>query len=98
MSVQGQNRKCLRRRGTSVLPPTADMRTPTAQDRFVPNAAVRHVDAVESLLSTLGATLIEPNLRHWVNAVIEWMTTLFHTKTTMQLCIGATEYCRGGVD
>ena len=26
----------------------------------MPNAAVRHVDAVESLLSTLGATLIEP--------------------------------------
>ena len=48
--------------------------------------------------NVLGATLIEPNLRHWVNAVIEWITTLFHTKTTMQLCIGATEYCRGGVD
>ena len=28
-----------------------------------------------------------------VNVVIEWMTTLFHTKTTMRLYTNATEYC-----
>ena len=37
MSVVGQNRKCLRRRGISVLPPTADIGTPTAQVGFVPD-------------------------------------------------------------
>jgi hypothetical protein len=36
MSESGQNRKCLRRRGMSALPPTADIGTPTAQVRFVP--------------------------------------------------------------
>jgi hypothetical protein len=34
----GQNRKCLRRPGSSVLPPTADTSTPIAQARFVPEA------------------------------------------------------------
>jgi hypothetical protein len=40
MSELGQNRKCLGRRGMSVLPPTADIGTPTAQVRFVPSPEV----------------------------------------------------------
>ena len=32
MSQMGQNRKCLRRRGMPVLPPTTDIGTPTALD------------------------------------------------------------------
>ena len=32
----GQTRKCPRSEGMSVLPPTADIGTPTAQVRFVP--------------------------------------------------------------
>src|SRR3954454_8315487 len=41
MSHVGQNRKCLRRRGISVLPPTADIGTPTAQVGFVPETEVK---------------------------------------------------------
>ena len=42
MSASGcrLNRKCLRRRGMSALHPTANIGTPTAQVRFVPNSEV----------------------------------------------------------